>query len=81
MVKGSDVVLEGSISGSAPFEVSCFRDSKQIRNDRRHIISLEDGVVTLQILKFEHGDSGKYLCTVGNEVGQASCDWEIILKG
>ncbi|XP_076857247.1 titin-like [Brachyhypopomus gauderio] len=80
VVKGSDVVLEGSISGSAPFEVSCMKNSKQIRNDRRHIISMMNDVVTLQILKFEPGDAGRYECTVGNEVGQTSCDCEVLLK-
>uniref|UniRef100_A0A3B4D205 Ig-like domain-containing protein n=1 Tax=Pygocentrus nattereri TaxID=42514 RepID=A0A3B4D205_PYGNA len=77
VVKGSDVVLEGSVSGSDPFEVSCFKDSKQIRNDRRHIITIKDGIVNVQILKFEHGDAGKYQCTVGNEVGQTSCDFSV----
>lgn len=74
-------MLEGSVSGSSPFEVSCFKDSKQIRNDRRHIIGIKNDVVTIEILKFEHGDAGKYKCTVTNEVGQTSCDCEIILKG
>lgn len=74
-------MLEGSVSGTPPFEVACFKDSKQIRNDRRHIIGIKDDVVTLEILKFEAGDAGIYKCTIANEVGQASCDCEIVLKG
>lgn len=74
-------MLEGTLSGSAPFEISCFKDSKQIRNDRRHIISLTDDVAKLQILKFEPGDAGKYQCTVANEVGQTSCDFQVAMKG
>lgn len=81
IVKGTDVVLEGTVSGSAPFEISCFKDSKQIRNDRRHIISLTKDIAALQILKFEPGDVGKYQCTVGNEVGQTSCDFLVTMKG
>lgn len=81
IVKGTDVVLEGTVSGSAPLEISCFKDSKQIRNDRRHVISLTNDVAALQILKFEPGDAGKYQCTVGNEVGQTSCDFHVTLKG
>lgn len=74
-------MLEGSVSGTTPFEVSCFKDSKQIRNDRRHIIGIKNDVVTIEILKFEPGDAGKYKCAVANEVGQTSCDCQIILKG
>lgn len=81
IVKGTDVVLEGTLSGSAPFDISCFKDSKQIRNDRRHIISLTDDVAKVQILKFEPGDAGKYQCTVANEVGQTSCDFQVAMKG
>lgn len=81
IVKGKDVVLEGTLSGSAPFDISCFKDSKQIRNDRRHIISLTDDVAKVQILKFEPGDAGKYQCTVANEVGQTSCDFQVAMKG
>lgn len=81
IVKGTDVVLEGTLSGSTPFDISCFKDSKQIRNDRRHIISLTDDLAKIQILKFEPGDAGKYQCTVANEVGQMSCDFQVAMKG
>ncbi|XP_051980649.1 titin-like, partial [Xyrauchen texanus] len=80
IVKGTDVVLEGTLSGSAPFEISCFKHSKQIRNDKRHIISLTNNLVTLQILKFDPGDAGAYQCIVGNEVGQTSCDFQVTMK-
>lgn len=81
VVKGSDVALEGSVSGTPPFEVSCLKDLKQIRYDRRHLIDIKNDVVTIEVLKFEPGDAGKYKCTVANEVGQTTCDCEIILKG
>lgn len=81
VVKGSDVIFEGVISGSAPFEISCYQDTKQIRNDKRHKINIQDGVVTLQILKCESGDAGKYQCNIENEVGKTTCDCQITLKG
>lgn len=74
-------MLEGLISGSAPFEMSYVKDSKQIRSDRRHVMSLKNDIATLQILKFDGSDVGKYQCTVANDVGKSSCDFQISLKG
>lgn len=74
-------MLEGTVSGTPPFEASCFKDLTQIRNDRRHIINVKNDVVTIEVLKFEPGDAGKYKFTLANEVGQTTCDCEIILKG
>lgn len=81
IVKGSKIVLEGAISGSAPFEITCSLNDKQIRNDKRHLISVENDTVTLQISNFESGDDGVYQCTVANDVGETSCSCQISLKG
>lgn len=81
VVKGSNIILEGAISGSAPFEITCFLNDKQIRNDKRHLIGIENDTVTLQISNFESGDDGMYQCTVANDVGETSCSCQISLKG
>ncbi|KPP72549.1 titin-like, partial [Scleropages formosus] len=80
VVKGSDVVLEGNISGSSPFEVTWYRDNKIIRNDKKHKINIFEDAVALQILKCEVGDVGNYQCIVTNEVGESSCDCQVALK-
>lgn len=81
LVKGSDIILEGTISGSAPFEISCFLNDKLIRNDSRHQISVENDTVTVQILNCVSEDAGTYRCTVANDVGETSCSCQISLKG
>lgn len=81
VVKGSDIYLEGMVSGSAPFEICCYHGSKLIRNDKRHKILVENGTVTVQILKCEAGDAGEYQCTIANDVGESSCYYQITLKG
>ncbi|XP_074514112.1 myotilin-like [Sebastes fasciatus] len=80
LVKGSDIILEGTVSGSSPFEISCFLNEKLIRNDKRHQMSIEKDTVTLQISRCETGDAGTYQCTVTNEVGETSCSCQITLK-
>lgn len=74
-------MLEGKLAGSAPFNVSFYKNTKAIRNDKRHKIVVKDDIVTIQILAIEAGDAGKYQCTVENEVGKSSCDCEMTLKG
>lgn len=81
MVKGSEMMLEGQVSGSTPFTVSFYKNTKPIRNDKRHRITVKDDLVALQVLAVEAGDVGSYQCIVENEVGRASCDCQVTLKG
>lgn len=81
VVKGSELMLEGQVSGSAPFTVSLYKNTKLIRNDKRHRITVKDDLIALQVLAVEAGDVGLYQCTIENEVGRASCDCQVTLKG
>lgn len=81
VVKGSELVLEGQVSGSAPFTVSLYKNGKPVRNDKRHRITVKDDLIALQVLAVDAGDVGSYHCTVENEVGEASSDCQVTLKG
>lgn len=81
VVKGSELMLEAQVSGSAPFTVSLSKNGKAIRNDKRHRITVKDELIALQVLGVEAGDVGSYQCTVENEVGGVSCDCHVTLKG
>lgn len=81
VVKGFEMMLEGQVSGSPTFTVSFYKNTKLIRNDKRHRITVKDDLIALQVLAVEAGDVGLYQCTVENEVGRASCDCQVTLKG
>lgn len=81
LVKGSDIILEGTVSGSPPFEISCLLNDKLSRPDKNHKISVENNTVTLHISNCESGDAGTYQCIVTNDVGETSCSCQITLKG
>lgn len=81
VVKGSELTLEGQVSGSVPFSVSFYKNTKPVRNDKRHTIVVKDDLVALQVHAVEGTDVGTYQCVVENEVGTASCECEITLKG
>lgn len=80
-VKGSEMTLEAQVSGSAPFTVSFYKNSKLVRNDKRHQITVTHELVALQVLAVEPADVGVYKCKVENEVGTVSCDCHVTLKG
>lgn len=81
MVKGTELVLESQVIGSAPFTVSMYKNGKPIRNDKKHRITLQEELIALQVLAVGQGDVGTYQCTVENEVGMVSCDCQVTLKG
>lgn len=80
-VKGSDIVLTGTISGSPPFEISCFLNDKLIRSNKKHQIHVQKDTVTLQISDCDSKDDGTYQCTVANDVGETACSCQVSLKG
>lgn len=81
VVKGTELMLESQVSGSAPFTVSMYKNGKPIRNDKKHRITLNEELIALQVLAVGQGDVGTYQCTVENEVGVVSCDCQVTLKG
>lgn len=81
LVKGSDVILEGVISGSPPFQISFLLNDKLIRDQKDHKISIENDTVTLQISNCESKDAGMYKCIVANDAGETSCSFQLSLKG
>uniref|UniRef100_A0A8C6L9W6 Ig-like domain-containing protein n=1 Tax=Nothobranchius furzeri TaxID=105023 RepID=A0A8C6L9W6_NOTFU len=80
VVKGSEMILECQLTGSAPFTVFFYKNSKVIRNDKRHRITVKEGLVALQVLGVEAADVGLYQITVENEVGRSSCECHVTLK-
>lgn len=81
LVKGSDFVLEGAVSGSPPFEINVLLNDKLIRHDRGHKISVENNTISLHVSNCESTDAGLYQCMVSNDVGETSCSFQVSLKG
>lgn len=81
VVKASDVMLDCEVTGTAPFEVTWYKDAKEIRTSTRHTITQENGHICLHILKCGALDVGEYQCTVANDVGSCLCRSKLSLKG
>lgn len=81
MVKGSDLVLEGTVSGSPPFEITFLLNDKLIGRDKGHKVSVDNNTINLYMPICESRDVGTYLCLVSNHVGETSCSFQVSLKG
>lgn len=73
--------MEGTVSGSPPFEISCLHNEKLLRNNTVRHMSVENNTVTLHICGCESRDAGTYQVTVSNDVGEVTCSCQVSLKG
>eukprot|EP00061_Rhincodon_typus_P010516 g34865.t1 len=79
-IKGSDVVQQCEISGTSPFEITWYKDKRQIRASKKYKITYENHVASIHILKVETPDIGEYMCVVKNDVGGDTCIGTLNLK-
>lgn len=82
VVKGLNASFECQIKGTAPFEITWQKDSKEIKSSSKHVFSQKNGsVIVLDIQKCDELDVGEYHCVVSNEVGSCSCTTTLCIKG
>lgn len=80
-LKGKDVSLSCELSGTAPFQVTWFRDRKPLMEGRKHKVLGEGRSATLRVIGLEPSDAGQYECKVSNSVGSATCQTALKLRG
>lgn len=81
VVNGASTSFECQVTGSAPFEITWHKDSKEIKLSSKHVMSKKNESLYLEIQKCDALDVGEYQCTVANEVGSCSCQAELSIKG
>uniref|UniRef100_A0A673JAD8 Titin n=1 Tax=Sinocyclocheilus rhinocerous TaxID=307959 RepID=A0A673JAD8_9TELE len=68
VVNGSNAYFECQVKGTAPFEVTWQKDSKDIKSSLKHVILQKNGsIMTLDVQKCDALDVGEYQCIVANE--------------
>jgi len=80
-LKGKDGSLNCELKGSAPFEITWFKDQKQLKESRKYKFVSEGCSATLHILGLEASDAGEYECKASNTVGSDSCQGTVKLRG
>uniref|UniRef100_A0A803JL31 Ig-like domain-containing protein n=1 Tax=Xenopus tropicalis TaxID=8364 RepID=A0A803JL31_XENTR len=80
ILKGVDVSLECELLGTAPFEITWFKDRRQIRSSKKYKITSKQHIACVHILNVETADIGDYHCKATNDVGTDSCICTLKLK-
>lgn len=80
-LKGKDVSLYCEMSGTAPFQITWFKDRKPLMESRKYKMVSEGSSATLHIIGIEPSDAGEYECKVSNSVGSDTCQTSVKLRG
>uniref|UniRef100_A0A672FZ46 Ig-like domain-containing protein n=1 Tax=Salarias fasciatus TaxID=181472 RepID=A0A672FZ46_SALFA len=79
VVKGSTVAFDCKLAGSAPFNVTWFKDQKPIKSSQKFLI-VDGEKVGLKVQDCREEDVGAYRCVVTNEVGSCESFASLSLK-
>ncbi|NWV68584.1 TITIN protein, partial [Malurus elegans] len=80
LVKGTNAILQCEVAGTGPFEISWYKDKKQIRSSKKYRLTSQKAVISLEVSSFNSADVGEYECVIANEVGKCVCSATYILK-
>lgn len=80
-LKGKDASLTCELKGSVPYEITWFKDKKQLKESRKYKFVSEGGSSTLHILGLEASDAGEYECKASNNIGTDVCQGTVKLRG
>lgn len=81
VVKDSTAHLECEVTGTGPFEITWYRDGKEVKSSAKHSFSQINSTLSLDVHKCGASDVGEYQCTVANEVGSCTSKATLKLKG
>lgn len=81
VVKGHAAKLQCEVTGTAPFDVTWFKDKRPVTTDKKHNIVKKDNILCLEIQSFDSADVGDYQCVVSNDVGKIASKSVAKLKG
>uniref|UniRef100_A0A8C8R9I1 Ig-like domain-containing protein n=1 Tax=Pelusios castaneus TaxID=367368 RepID=A0A8C8R9I1_9SAUR len=79
-LKGLDVHLECELQGTPPFQISWYKDKREIRSSKKYKIVSENYLASIHILSVGAMDVGEYHCKAINDVGSDTCICSITLK-
>uniref|UniRef100_A0A8B9E3G5 Ig-like domain-containing protein n=1 Tax=Anser cygnoides TaxID=8845 RepID=A0A8B9E3G5_ANSCY len=73
--------LYRGISGTPPFDVTWYKDRRQIRSSKKYKVTAKNYHTSIRILNVEAADVGEYQCKAQNDVGSDTCFCTVKLKG
>lgn len=81
MLPGSKVHFNVGVSGTPPLNFRWFRNQKELSVSSDIFIIRDHTSSLLRLLVVKPSDSGLYACHINNDVGSASCQASLFVKG
>jgi len=78
--EGQTCKLLACATGQPHPTIKWYKGSKELEQDK-FPITHTDGVITIEIINAQPGDSGKYKCVASNKLGEDSSDCAVIVEG
>lgn len=77
----SNVSFSATVKGSAPLRLKWFKDNRQLLPGKSCEIYLKENIAHLKLHKIDKSHAGEYSCQISNEVGEESCQVNLMVKG
>lgn len=82
VVVGEPVELQARVEGSQPISVQWLKDKEEIiRESENTKITFMDNIATLQLVRTETSNAGKYICQIRNDAGSRECMATLTILG
>ena len=81
MTRGDPVSLECRLTGTPQISVRWTKDGKELQSGRKHRLSYENNLSSLNMKSSQMEDGGEYLFEATNSVGTCSCKVMLLVLG
>lgn len=81
VLPGSKVQFSVQFSGTPPLTTKWFKSNKEILSSADWSVIKDNTSSTLELFFAKTTDSGDYVCQIQNDVGSASCQATLFVKG
>lgn len=77
----SNVSFSATVEGSAPLRLKWFKENRQLLPGKNCEIHLKENIAVLKLHNIDKSHAGAYLCQISNDVGEETCQVNLMVKG
>lgn len=81
VLPGSKVYFSVLIAGTPPLTIKWFKNKKEILSSTDCLVTKDNTSTSLALFFAKSSDSAEYVCEIQNDVGSASCEATLFVKG
>lgn len=78
---GQPLKLSCKVQGTPVIAITWFKNGSEVCADRRHSMSFEGSVASLQVDSCSVQDAGEFVCTASSEAGSDRCSTSVTVQG